>query len=74
MSDNILDLQDKLNKKKLEDGAIFIYCNVCGDESAGFAVQGRFNHSGAYYIETIVCLSDQCAGETYIDITGGFIV
>ena len=42
-------------------------------EEAGFAVRGRFNDQGAYYIEKLICLAPACGGESEIDITGGFV-
>ena len=74
MSDGkILDLSEKLNAKKMMEGDTFVCCAVCGSEEAGFGVVGAFNNSGAYYIKYLICLSEQCAGKTEIEITGGFV-
>lgn len=72
--DTIVNLQEKLLQKKIKEGPSFIYCAQCGSEEAGFAVQGRFNHSGAYYIDFLICLSPACKGESQIDIVGGFVI
>ncbi len=74
MSDGkILDLSEKLNAKKAHEGDTYICCRICGSEEAGFGVVGAFNHSGAYYIKYLLCLSEKCAGNTEIEITGGFV-
>lgn len=74
MTGKILDLSDKLNAKKVQEGDTFVCCAVCHSEEAGFGVIGAFNHSGAYYIKALICLSPDCGGKTEIDIQGGFVV
>lgn len=72
--EKVVDLSRKLIAKKIKEGPSFVYCSVCQSEEAGFAVQGRFNASGAYYIESLICLNPACGGETRIDVVGGFVV
>lgn len=74
MADNhILDLKQKLIAMRVKEGASYIFCPVCESDDSGFAVQGRFNHHGAYYVESLICISEQCGGKTSIDIIGGFV-
>ena len=70
---NVLDLSEKLTAKKVIEGDSYVCCRICGSQEAGFAAVGAFNHSGAYYIKRLICLSPDCGGQTEIEITGGYI-
>ena len=72
--EKVVDLSRKIAVKKFKEGPSFIFCRVCESEEHGFAVQGRFNHSGAYYIQFLICLNPACGGESQIDIEGGFVI
>lgn len=70
---SVLDLKAKIIARKVREGPSYIFCPVCESDADGFAVQGRFNDQGAYFIEKLICISDECRGQTSIDITGGFV-
>lgn len=71
---HVVDLKQKLIEKKIKEGPSYVCCIACGDEEAGFAVRGRFNDQGAYFVEKLICLSPACAGDSEIDLIGGFVV
>lgn len=71
---SVLDLKAKILARKIKEGPSYVCCLICGSEEHGFAVRGRFNDQGAYYIETLICLNPECAGQSEIDVTGGFVV
>jgi hypothetical protein len=52
------------------DDARFLVCPVC--ETYDFTIVVRFA-SGRPFVATLVCFSDQCAGNTQIDIVDGFL-
>lgn len=69
---HFIDLKEKLLAKKIKEGHSYVCCAACGDQESGFAVRGRFNDQGAYYIETLICLNPDC-DQSQIDVTGGFV-
>ncbi len=69
---NVLDLKMKILAQKIKEGPSFVCCNECDSQEHGFAVRGRFNDQGAYFIESLLCLNPDCESET--DIIGGFVV
>lgn len=73
MSGGIIDIQNKLNAKKMMMGNSFIYCAACMDEEAGFAAMGAFNAKGEYFLKALICLSSKCMGRTEIPIQNGFV-
>jgi hypothetical protein len=68
---NIIEFQKSKNISSIDPNGVYIGCPTCGDPSNWvIRVEGKGKKS---QITTIICMSDDCEGETFFHVKNGII-
>lgn len=74
MSDKIKDfLTEKAKRQSINGELQFVLCPECQAEIPHFAPVVGFGQDGKPFIAALVCLSDECNGDTDIAVVNGYL-